>query len=319
MADTYDMDGGMPAPSEFGGHDDPANGPGSPGSVSGPGGPGGYEGNMTTRGGQQSSIVDPDGNYIHLMNDEGEPEVVIPIAAVYLPYSLDVAERNRRLESALHSREDQRGIGGNNPYIGDFFIPDSFRQWLMNEGRVEFIPHGGRRFVRAVPLAEAIFRFQRERRGHGRSDGEISRIAQSRTLLDVLEWLAEQGEVTYMHKWCMRTQKIRDENMRRIADRRSMGPGNFPPPSDFSPHMFAGDMSPRSPHGYGPRRRPPPPHAHGMPMPMDPEMLMHLHMGGGMPPPPPPEFYGYARGRRGSRRPGFGPPDPRFHGGGGYY
>ncbi|GAD93429.1 hypothetical protein PVAR5_2039 [Paecilomyces variotii No. 5] len=325
MDDTYGVDDGMPAPSEYGG----SVGPGSPDGPASPGGPGGHEASVT-HGGQQS-VVDPDGNYIHLFNDESQREVT-PVAAVYLRYSANAAERERALETALHAREDRRGVGGYNPWIADFFIPESFKQWLADEGRVEFVPYGGRRFVRAVPLSEATGRHAREKIGHGPSDAEISRRAQGTRLLSILIWLANRGEHTFLHQWCMWTAHVRRRGLIRQAERGPFAPGEFPPPSDYpSPQMYAGQMSPRPPHGYGPRRRPPPPPppAYHMPMSpqmaMDPERLMHLGMGGMMPPPP--EYYGHGRRRRGPRRPsfsphGFGPRDPRFHdfyGGGGYY
>ncbi|KAJ9294688.1 hypothetical protein DTO271G3_6608 [Paecilomyces variotii] len=264
---------------------------------------------------------DPEGKCIELLAGYTPDSRAYPAAAVSVPYTADPQERQRVIENAMHSREDERGLGSSNPYIEDHFIPESFKQWLREDGRVVFEEFEGRTFTRALPLLEAIQRFKREKRGHGPSDGEIRRDAQGRTLLGVLRWLGDQGEPTYLDYWSAMTSRLRERGRLRQAEHRMQAARYRHPPPPPPPRMFGGDM-PMGEMGPG--------------MGMDPRMFMEMGYGGAMPPPrPPPEYFQYARERRRPRRTpfphghGYGPSGHGFHGGwpgpyggggaGGYY
>ncbi|KAJ9260061.1 hypothetical protein DTO207G8_758 [Paecilomyces variotii] len=300
--------------------------------VGGPGGPApeDTQGQMEQRPGagdrpgmDNRPHADPEGKCIELLAGYTADGRAYPAAAVSVPFTADPQERQRVLEDAMQSREDQRGLGGSNPYVEDHFIPESFKQWLRDDGKVVFEEFEGRKYTRALPLGEAILRFLREKRGRGLSDGEIRREAQGRTLLNMLRWLGDQGEPTYLDYWSAMTSRIRERGRIRQAENR-MQPARYrrrPPP--HPPHLFGGDM----PMGEMDPR-----------MGMDPGMFMGMGYGGAMPPPPPPpplEYFRHAREHRRPRRPsfphghGYGPSGHGFHGGwpgpyggggaGGYY
>ncbi|KAL1858625.1 hypothetical protein Plec18170_002827 [Paecilomyces lecythidis] len=213
---------------------------------------------------------DPEGRYIQLVSDEywDDPRRVVIIAAVSLQYpepNLFLEERflQRDVErhNALRSGAADKGIGERNPYIADSFIPHSLKEWLRQDGNVEFEHHRGRDFIRAVPLAKAVLL-------HCAAVGTTGQMPISETESDVPEmtlvrllkilWTFEKPTepITYMTFWCMKKAQL-----------RLRGLGGHP----------------RPPHGPG-----------GAPSsgrrPVDPRLFMGIGLGmGGVLPPPPPD------------------------------
>ncbi|GAD93430.1 hypothetical protein PVAR5_2040 [Paecilomyces variotii No. 5] len=187
-------------------------------------------------------VPDPEGKYILLIPDEywNDPRRVIILAAISIQYpSRNLYPEERFLQrdverhNALRSGEADKGIGERNPYIRDFFIPDGLKEWLRQDGNVEFERHQGREFVRAVPLAKAVLRYSTAEGTTGQpnfseNESDVPKMTLLR-LLDILWSFEKPNEpITCMTFYCRMKAQSRIESLRL----RGLGGHLCPPHGD---------------------------------------------------------------------------------------